>query len=57
MYFPLSIGRLVYKDPQPPERSALTGAAGGADLFDIMALLGEESVLRRIEGGIERLSG
>ncbi|MAB81552.1 MAG: glutamate--tRNA ligase [Planctomycetes bacterium] len=38
-----------------PLRCALSGAAGGADLFGIMALLGPEKVRRRIECGIERL--
>lgn len=38
-----------------PLRCALTGAPGGADLFDTMALLGAESTRRRIAGGIERL--
>ena len=39
-----------------PLRCALTGAPGGADLFDLMALLGPERIVRRIEHGIERLS-
>ncbi len=39
-----------------PLRLALTGAAGGPDLFDVMALLGEERSLRRIEVALERLA-
>ena len=38
-----------------PLRCVLTGAPGGADLFDVMALLGPERVLARIERGIVRL--
>ncbi|MBI1382552.1 MAG: glutamate--tRNA ligase [Planctomycetaceae bacterium] len=39
-----------------PLRCALTGEAGGPDLFDVMALLGPERTLARIESGIRRLS-
>ncbi len=39
-----------------PLRCALTGASGGADLFESMALLGSERVRRRIEQGIRRLA-
>jgi glutamyl-tRNA synthetase len=39
-----------------PLRCALTGAAGGADLFDAMALLGAASVRRRLERGCTRLA-
>lgn len=39
-----------------PLRCALTGKAGGPDLFDIMALLGPVATIRRIEAGIERLA-
>ena len=39
-----------------PLRVALTGAAGGVDLFDAMALLGAARVRRRIERGCARLS-
>ena len=38
-----------------PLRCVLTGASGGADLFDVMALLGPDRVLRRIEAGLGRL--
>ncbi len=38
-----------------PLRCALTGLPGGADLFEIMALLGREASLARIEFGIRRL--
>ena len=38
-----------------PLRCALTGKAGGPDLFDIMQLLGASRTLARIETGIERL--
>ncbi len=38
-----------------PLRCVLTGATGGADLFDVIELLGPERTLRRIERGIERL--
>jgi glutamyl-tRNA synthetase len=40
-----------------PLRCALTGKGGGPDLFAIMALLGRESSLRRIEVGAARLEG
>ena len=39
-----------------PLRCALTGKPGGPDLFDIMALLGAESTLARLEAGIRRLA-
>jgi len=38
-----------------PLRCVLTGAPGGADLFDTMALLGAERTRRRIERGSQRL--
>jgi glutamyl-tRNA synthetase len=38
-----------------PLRCALTGEAGGPDLFDVMALLGPERTLRRAERGVARL--
>jgi glutamyl-tRNA synthetase len=38
-----------------PLRCALTGRAGGPDLFTVMALLGPEASLRRIGAGAERL--
>ncbi|MBL8857997.1 MAG: glutamate--tRNA ligase [Planctomycetes bacterium] len=39
-----------------PLRCALTGQAGGPDLFDTMAWLSSARTLRRIELGIERLA-
>jgi len=39
-----------------PLRCVLTGEPGGPDLFDVMALLGPERTLGRIERGIERLA-
>jgi glutamyl-tRNA synthetase len=39
-----------------PLRCALTGAAGGVDLFEAMALLGATRVLRRIERACSRLA-
>jgi glutamyl-tRNA synthetase len=39
-----------------PLRLALTGAGGGPDLFDVMALLGAERTLARIEAGARRLA-
>ncbi len=39
-----------------PLRCALTGKAGGPDLFDILAWLGPERSLRRLERGLERLA-
>ena len=39
-----------------PLRCALTGAGGGPDLFDVMALLGEAATVARIERGLERLA-
>jgi len=46
-----------YKFPDlfQPLRCALTGAAGGPDLFDVMELLGAKRTLARIEVGLERL--
>lgn len=40
-----------------PLRCVLTGATGGADLFDVIELLGTQRTLCRIERGIERLFG
>ena len=40
-----------------PLRCALTGAGGGADLFEVMRLLGPSRVLRRIRRAVERLAG
>ena len=39
-----------------PLRCALTGEPGGPDLFDVMALLGPERTLARIDHGLERLA-
>ncbi len=39
-----------------PLRCALTGLAGGPDLFDAMAWLGASATLRRIEVALERLA-
>ena len=39
-----------------PLRCALTGAAGGVDLFDAMSLLGAARVRTRIEQGVRRLA-
>jgi glutamyl-tRNA synthetase len=39
-----------------PLRCALTGKPGGPDMFDIIAWLGAESTIRRIECGLERLA-
>lgn len=40
-----------------PLRCVLTGAAGGADLFDSVRLLGAERTLARIDHGLQRLWG
>ena len=40
-----------------PLRCALTGRAGGPDLFEVMALLGPEASLDRIAAGAERFTG
>jgi glutamyl-tRNA synthetase len=39
-----------------PLRCALTGHAGGPDLFDVIALLGGESALARIDAALSRLA-
>ncbi|MFT4710701.1 MAG: nondiscriminating glutamyl-tRNA synthetase [Planctomycetota bacterium] len=39
-----------------PLRCVLTGAAGGADLFEIIALMGQEKTLARMASGAERLA-
>ncbi len=39
-----------------PLRCALSGQAGGRDLFEVMALLGGERMLRRIRAGARRLA-
>ncbi len=38
-----------------PLRCALTGAPGGPDLFEVIALLGPERTLARVGAGLERL--
>ena len=40
-----------------PLRCALTGAPGGADLFDIIGLLGPDKVQGRIADAAARLRG
>ena len=52
------VGEQGLKFPQlfQPLRCALTGKAGGPDMFDIIAWLGTGSTIRRIELGIERLA-
>ena len=40
-----------------PLRCVLTGAAGGADLFDSIGLLGPAKTLARIDHGLRRLWG
>jgi glutamyl-tRNA synthetase len=39
-----------------PLRCALTGQAGGPDLFDVIAWLGPERTLARLDRGLERLA-
>ena len=39
-----------------PLRCALTGMAGGPDLFEVIALLGPQAALARIERGLQRLA-
>jgi glutamyl-tRNA synthetase len=39
-----------------PLRCALTGMAGGRDLFDVVDLLGRDCALRRIDAGVRRLA-
>jgi len=39
-----------------PLRCALTGKAGGPDLFEVIALLGPERTLRRLDAGLVRLA-
>ncbi|MHC4263505.1 MAG: glutamate--tRNA ligase [Planctomycetota bacterium] len=48
------LGEQEYKIPQlfQPLRCALTGKPGGADLFEIIALLGPERTLARVERGL-----
>ena len=52
----IEANELKFPDLFQPLRCALTGAAGGPDLFDIMVLLGVESSLARIEAGLARLA-
>ena len=42
-------GGLKFKQVGPPLRSALTGLAGGPSVHDVMAALGREESLKRIE--------
>ena len=46
----ISAGRLIH-----PTRLALTGSTVGAPLFDVMALLGKETALRRMRAFLERI--
>ena len=46
----ISAGKLIH-----PTRLALTGVTVGAPLFDVMALLGKETALRRMKGFLERV--
>ncbi len=39
-----------------PLRLSLTGTAGGPDLFDIVAFLGRDEVLNRMEAGVQRIA-
>lgn len=39
-----------------PLRLTLTGAAGGPDLFDIVAFLGKDEVRQRMEAGVQRIA-
>ncbi len=52
------IEQRALKPPQllQPLRCALTGQAGGPDVFDVMGWLGPERSLRRIERATERLA-
>ncbi len=52
------VGERGLKFPQlfQPLRCALTGQPGGPDLFDVIALLGAERTLRRLDSGIDRLA-
>lgn len=44
-----------FPDLFQPLRCALTGRAGGPDLFEVMGVLGAEATLARIDAGLERL--
>jgi glutamyl-tRNA synthetase len=48
----ISAGKLIH-----PTRLALTGLTVGAPLFDVMALLGRETSLRRMRRFLERIGG
>ncbi len=52
------VGERGLKFPQlfQPLRCALTGAAGGPDLFDVMELLGPQAVRKRLQAAAERLA-
>jgi glutamyl-tRNA synthetase len=47
----VSAGKLIH-----PVRLALTGVTVGAPLFDVAALLGKETSLRRLEAFTERIT-
>ena len=46
----IGLGKLM-----APLRLAVSGVAGGPDLYAMMALLGKDTVLRRIEAAVQRL--
>jgi glutamyl-tRNA synthetase len=46
----VSASRLIH-----PVRLALTGVTVGAPLFDVVALLGQETALRRLKKFVERI--
>jgi glutamyl-tRNA synthetase len=46
----ISASRLIH-----PTRLALTGVTVGAPLFDVVALLGKETALRRLRNFVERI--
>ena len=52
------IAKREIKIPQlfQPLRCALTGKGGGPDLFEVMALLGADRTLARIDHGLERFA-
>ncbi|MEO8190049.1 MAG: glutamate--tRNA ligase [Acidobacteriota bacterium] len=47
----ISAGKLIH-----PTRLALTGVTVGAPLFDVVALLGKETALRRLRNFVDRIS-
>lgn len=52
------VGQRGQKIPElfQPLRCALTGQPGGRDLFELMALIGRESTLARLDAGCRRLA-